>query len=179
MSEFAHISATAFQANEDRARVASFYLVTFGSFIAALVSFQLNVTAEQLIWVQWGFFGLFLALALMGLVTILQLARLRMAWFESVDAMNAIKDYYIAQYPGLEQAIRWRNDPSVLPGKFKFNSVGFLLVLQVAVLGGAALGAGVFFAAQSMFGIARFWPAIASGALYFIILLGIYRQALR
>jgi hypothetical protein len=178
-AEFEYISTTAFQANEDRARVASFYLVTFGSFIAALLSAQFNVTPETATWVPWGFFGLFLALALMGLFTTLQLARLRLAWFESVQAMNAIKEYYIDRHPDLATAIKWRNEPGTLPRKFKFNSVGFFMVLQVAILGGAALGAGIFFVIQALAGTVWFLPAIVSGVAYFFILLEIYRLALK
>jgi len=39
--EFEYIASTAGQANEDRARVASFYLVAVGSLVAALFSTQL------------------------------------------------------------------------------------------------------------------------------------------
>jgi len=179
IAEFEYIANTAFQANEDRARAASFYLVTFGSFIAALVSAQLNITPEYMNWVQWGFSGLFLALALMGLVTVFELARLRAAWFESIAAMNTIKEYYIDRYPDLAQAILWRSDPKSMPAKLKFNSVSFMLVLQVAVLGGAALGAGMFFALQAVSGTTWIIPGMASGVIYFWILLEIYRKALK
>jgi hypothetical protein len=177
-AEYEYLSATAFQANEDRARVASFYLVTFGSFIAALVSAQLEVTPDQLTWVQWGFSGLFLALALMALSTILQLARLRVAWFESVQALNAIKEYYIARHPDLKQAIKWRSISNFMPARFKLNSVGFLLVLQVALLGGASLGAALFFGLLAQSGGLLFLPALASGWGFFFILLIAYRWAL-
>ena len=39
-TEFDYIARTAFQANEDRARVSSFYLVAVGSMVAALFSTQ-------------------------------------------------------------------------------------------------------------------------------------------
>lgn len=44
-------------------------------------SAQLDLAPEQAYWLDWGFVGLFAALALMGLVTVLQLARLRASWF--------------------------------------------------------------------------------------------------
>jgi hypothetical protein len=40
-SEFTYIAQTAFQANEDRARVTTLYLVNLGGLVAALVSSQL------------------------------------------------------------------------------------------------------------------------------------------
>jgi len=179
IAEFEYIANTAFQANEDRSRAASFYLVTFGSFIAALVTAQFEVAPEHAGWVRWGFFGLFLALALMGLVTVIELARLRAAWFESIAAMNQIKEHYLGRYPELEPAILWRNNSLGMPSKLKLNSVSFMLVLQVGVLGGAALGASLFFAIQALSGVEGFLPAIAVGVAYFFVLLEIYRQALK
>lgn len=178
-SEFKYIANTAFQANEDRARATSFYLVTFGSFIAALVSAQLDLGPGQASWLDWGFSGLFVALALMGLVTVLELARLRSAWFESVKAMNAIKEYYIARHPDLAEAIQWRSQADVLPRRLKPTSVGFLMALQVAFLGGAALGVGVFFLVKAISGTVWFLPGIVSGSAYFLALLEGYRLTLK
>jgi hypothetical protein len=180
-AEYDYIAKTVFQANEDRARVTSFYLVTFGSFIAALVSAQLNGAPEKIAWAQWGFIGLFLALALMGLVTILQLARLRMAWFESVQTMNAIKEYYILEHPDLAMAIKWRSDSETMPAKLKLNSVSFLLVLQVAFLGAAALGAAIFFVVRVVSDNVLFLllPTLVGGIAFLIWQLYLYRSNLR
>ncbi|GAB4492971.1 MAG: hypothetical protein Fur0016_28880 [Anaerolineales bacterium] len=178
-SEFKYIANTAFQANEDRARATSFYLVTFGSFIAALLSAQLDLAPGQESWLDWGFSGLFAALALMGLVTVLELARLRAAWFESIQAMNTIKEYYIARHPDLSEAIKWRSQSESMPNRFKFTSVGFLMALQVAFLGGAALGAGVFFLVKAASGAAWLLLGILSGVAYFLALLEGYRLALK
>jgi len=112
-------------------------------------------------------------------VTVIELARLRAAWFESVEAMNTIKEHYISRYPDLAQAIVWRSSQAVMPAKLKLNSVSFMLVLQVGVLGGAALGASLFFAIQAVSGVEGFLPAIAVGVLYFFVLLEVYRQALK
>jgi hypothetical protein len=178
-SEFKYIATTAFQANEDRARATSFYLVTFGSFIAALVSSQFELTSGQEAWLDWGFSGLFLALALMGLVTVLELARLRAAWFESVEAMNSIKEYYIARHPELADAIKWRSTSDAMPRRLKLTSVGFLMAIQVAVLGSAALGAGVFFATKAVSGAVWFLPAILVSLAYFWVLLESYRLTVK
>lgn len=178
-SEFNYIANTAFQSNEDRARATSFYLVTFGSFIAALVSAQLDLAPGQEAWLDWGFSGLFVALGLMGLVTVLELARLRASWFESVEAMNAIKEYYIARYPGLAEAITWRTQSDAMPRRLKLTSVGFLMALQVAFLGGAALGAGVYFLVKAISGEAWLLPGIVSGVAYFLALLEGYRLTLK
>lgn len=176
VAEYNYIAQAIFQANEDRSRVASFYMITFGSFFAALITYRFNLASEQPAWVQWGFAGLFLALALMGLLTVLQLARLRHAWFEGLDAMNHIKEYYIANFKGLEKAFVWRNDS--IPPKFKPSSVGFMLVLQVAILAGAALGMAVFFITLAISGSDWLLPAVLVGIGFCLIQLDLYRKML-
>jgi hypothetical protein len=47
------------------------------------------------------------------------------------------------------------------------------------VLGGAALGAGMFFALQAVSGATWILPGMASGVIYFWALLEIYRKALK
>ena len=74
-AEYEYIAQTAFQANEDRARVTTFYIVSVGSLVGAL----LNTTDETSQITLWAFSGLFLFLSLFGLLTLLQLIRLRRA----------------------------------------------------------------------------------------------------
>lgn len=145
IAEYEYIAQTVFQSNEDRSRAASFYLVTFASFIAALVGAQFDFDPSQVVYVNMGFGVLFTMLAVFGLLTILSLVRLRQAWFESIAALNQIKDYYIAQAgsESFAQAFRWRM--TTAPSKFKPNSVGFLLVLQIALLGGVSAAAAAYF----------------------------------
>lgn len=176
-AEYHYIAQAIFQANEDRSRVASFYMITFGSFIAALITYRFDSGSAQQAWVLWAFAGLFLALATMGLLTIMQLARLRHAWFEGLDAMNQLKDYYIANLPGLEQAFAWRSGS--VPEKFKVTSVGFMLVVQVSILGGASLGTAVFFAALAASGSAWLLPAFLVGLVFCLAQLDLYRNMLR
>ncbi len=47
-AEFEYISQTAIQANEDRARVSSFYLVAVGSLVAAMFSMSENIYPQML-----------------------------------------------------------------------------------------------------------------------------------
>jgi hypothetical protein len=142
-SEFNYIAQTAFQANEDRARVTTFYLVNLGGFAAALYSSQGANSTQPGLYALFG--GLFLILSLTGMLTLLQLIRLRQAWFESIAAMNQIKDYYRERFPDLklELALRWgKANP---PALHKPWSISYFLALQVAVMGGASLGASVYY----------------------------------
>ena len=109
-AEFEYIASTASQANEDRARVASFYLIAVGSLVAALFSTQLFGPEADTPGISLLFSGLFLTLTLLGSSTVWQLARLRAAWYESALAMNQIKDHAIRDDKKLVRAFRWRTD---------------------------------------------------------------------
>lgn len=82
-AEFDYIAQTAAQATEDRARVSSFYLIAVGSLIAAMFGTQFLGMQSLPKAVNLMFSGLFLLLTLLGTSTIMQLARLRAAWYES------------------------------------------------------------------------------------------------
>ncbi len=180
-SELEYIMQTAFQANEDRARVSSFYLVAVGSLVAALFSTQLlekNVDARL---IPWAFCVLFFILTALGTLTILQLARLRVSWHDSMRAMNQLKDYWIQQSSArnLRQAFRW--DASTLPHKFKVQSVSYYQAIEVALLSGLTFGAGAYFLQQAVSYTCRLcnWAySFAFGLLVFLLELLLYRRAL-
>ena len=89
-AEFDYIAQTATQANEDRARVSSFYLIAVGSLVAALFGTQVFEPELFNSNVKIMFSGLFGLLTMLGISTIMQLARLRAAWHESMLAMNQL-----------------------------------------------------------------------------------------
>ncbi len=142
-AEFGYIAQTAFQANEDRARAWQYFFVTFATLIAALLSTQVDAGIQQQLYLA--FVVIFALLAALGLITVVQLVRLRQAWLESVGAMNQIKAQLIADDPALAAYFRWRKD--TVPPAFKWRSFGFLQALSVALLSGLAVGAAVAFGA--------------------------------
>lgn len=142
-AEFNYIAQTAAQAFEDRARVSSFYLIAVGSLIAALLGTQF-IDAKQLTPnIKLMFSGIFLLLTLFGISTVMQLAQLRSAWYESMMAMNQLKDFAMQQHPELVNAFRWKTN--TLPAKYKRGSVSTYQALEVAVIGGLLFGATTFF----------------------------------
>lgn len=181
LAELNYISQAAFQANEDRARVTSFYLVAVGSLVAALFSTQIFNEKFDPGFIAIAFSGLFLILTILGTLTTLQLARLRLAWYDSAMAMNQLKDYWLglAEDKNLTQAFRWGT--STLPSKYKINSVSYYQTLEVALLSGMTFGAAVFFFQK---GIGYEYPACnwaysaSSGALAFLGQLWIYKRSL-
>ena len=100
-AEFGYVAQTAFQANEDRARAWQYFFVTFATLIAALLSTQVEGIDQRQLYLT--FVVIFTLLAVLGVITILQLVRLRQAWLESVRAMNQIKERLVADDPALAE----------------------------------------------------------------------------
>jgi hypothetical protein len=177
-TEFEYIARTAFQADEDHARVSSFFLVAVGSLIAALFSTQFLNNSNNPLFIAWAFSGLFFILTLLGTLTTLQLSRLRAAWYDSMLAMNQLKDYWIhhSKQKDLMKAFKW--GPETLPGKYKLNSVSFFQSVEVALLSGFTFGAAVYFMQK---GIGYACPScnwastISFGILVFLFELWIYK----
>jgi hypothetical protein len=126
------------------------------------------------------FSGLFLLLTMLGISTIMQLARLRAAWHESMLAMNQLKDFMVQQSPELADAFRWKT--STLPSKYKTNSVSYYQAVEVALIGGLMSGAGMFFLLQAVSrGTFPFhWPISALfGVLTVLFQLQLYKWSLK
>jgi hypothetical protein len=140
-AEYNYIATTVFQANEDRSRVASFYFVTVGSLVAAILSAIFSTS--DLKNVSLAFSGLFGVLTILGTLTLAQLARLRAAWHESVQAMNEIKDFYIKHNQEIEPAFKWRL--KTLPPTDKRYSIANLMAVEVTLLGAITSTASMYF----------------------------------
>jgi len=179
IAEYEYIANSAIQANEDRARVASFYLIAVGSLVAALFSTQIFNTNTNFATLGILFSGLFLVLTLLGALTVIQLARLRAAWYESMRALNQIKEYAISKDEELAKVFLWRNQS--MPPLYKINSVSYQQTIEVAVLSGLTFGAAIYF---FQIGISYYctpcnWAYTISGALLgFIAQLFIYKRFL-
>lgn len=139
-AEFKYINQNAFQANEDRSRFSSYYFVTVGSFVAAVLGSP-SVLGQQT--VALAFFVLFIVLTIMGSFTLAQLARLRAAWHESVEAMNQIKNFYIKNNPHIKPAFKWLDKQ--VPPTDKPYSIANLIAMEVATLSSLTTGTGVYF----------------------------------
>ena len=178
-AEFEYIAQTATQANEDRAKVASFYFVTVGSLMAAILGTQfLEQGTPGLEGVYLGFSVLFAFLTLLGYFTLLQLARLRTAWLDSARAMNQIKEYYIEHSKdGLAEAFRWRE--KTLPKAFKVNSVAYYLAGEVAILSSLTFGVLVYFFQRGIGATNCLWAlTVGLGILMGLFQFFLYRRIL-
>lgn len=178
-AEYNYIAQTASQANEDRARVSSFYLIAVGSLLAALFGTQFFDPNSFTPTVSIMFGGLFVLLTLLGVSTVMQLARLRAAWHESMLAMNQLKDFMVSQNSELAGAFRWKT--STLPPKYKTNSVSYYQAVEVALIGGLMFGAGVFFFQQAYFstGIIHWIISMIFGAMMVLLQLQVYKRSLK
>jgi len=178
-AEFDYIAQTAAQATEDRARVSSFYLIAVGSLIAAMFGTQFLELKSLPKTVNLMFSGLFLLLTLLGTSTIMQLARLRAAWYESMLAMNQLKEYMIHENKPLAKAFRWQSD--TLPPKYRTGSVSYYQALEVALISGLMLGAAMFFFLQAFFtiGLLHWIISVLTFGLTIFIQLRLYKQILK
>jgi len=178
-AEFDYIAQTALQANEDRARVSSFYLIAVGSLIAAMFGTQFfdpNFFSRT---INLMFSGLFILLTLLGTSTVMQLARLRAAWHESMLAMNQLKEYMMSENKSLVKAFRWKT--STLPSKYKRDSVSYYQAIEVALISGLTFGAATFFAQQAFFiiGLLHWIVIISLGGLTIYFQLLVYRRTVK
>lgn len=178
-AEFDYIAQTAIQANEDRARVSSFYLIAVGSLLAAVFGTQFFDPTSPSQTVNLMFSGLFALLMLLGTSTVMQLARLRAAWYESALAMNQLKDYMMGVNQSLTKAFRWKT--STLPSKYKRDSVSYYQAREVALISGLMFGAAIYFLQRAFFQIGLFhWLLSAvSGVLTIYLQLYLYQRALK
>ena len=177
--EFHYIAQTAIQANEDRARISSFYLIAVGSLIATIFGTQFFDPQFFSTTVKFMFSGVFTLLTLMGTSTIVQLARLRAAWYESMLAMNQLTEFMTAQNKELSKAFRWKS--STLPSKYKKESISYYQAMEVAVISGLTFGAAVFFV-QFAFDLTALPNRIFSvllGILAMYVQLAMYKRALK
>ena len=178
-AEFDYIAQTAVQANEDRARVSSFYLIAVGSLVAALFGTQLFDNENFTSTVKFMFSGLFILLTLLGTSTVIQLGRLRAAWHESMLAMNQLKDFAMRQSPELIEAFRWKT--TTLPSKYKKGSVSYFQAIEVSLISGLMFGASIFFLVQAFIpvvGLLHWTIALPIGLVMVFIQLAIYKRAL-
>jgi len=159
-AEYNYIASTVFQANEDRSRVASFYFVSVGSLVAAILSAIFSTS--NLKNVLLAFSGLFLVLTILGALTLAQLARLRAAWHESVQAMNQIKDFYIEHNKEIAPAFKWRLD--TLPPTDKPYSIANLMAFEVSLLGAITSAASMYFLLAALGSIAWWGGALLIAA---------------
>jgi hypothetical protein len=117
-------------------------------------------------------------LTLLGALTLAQLARLRAAWHESVEAMNQIKDYYIENNKEIEPAFKWRL--KTLPDTDKPYSIANLMAVEVALLGAITSVASVYFLLAA-FGNITWWGwalLLATLVVTFIALWAWYKYLL-
>jgi hypothetical protein len=150
-----------------------------GSLVAALFGTQYIDANASTGNINLMFSGLFVLLTLLGTSTVMQLARLRAAWYESALAMNQMKDYMVSENPGLIKAFRWR--ASTLPSKFKKDSISYYQSVEVALISGLMFAAAIFFFQRAYFpmGLLQWIISAVTGVVTIFVQLLVYERALK
>jgi hypothetical protein len=178
VAEYDYAAQCAFQAHEDRARVSSYYLVSAGTAVAAILGVQREDVMPSL---TMGFAAIFAILFIIGVLTLLQMIRLRQAWYDSAGAMNQIKNFYQQRFPDAELARAFAWTSSTLPVRGKFWSVAFLLAFSVILIDACAAGGSIIFYGYGVYGddVVFRNVAIGVGVALLIAQIIIYRLLLR
>lgn len=166
--EFDYAASTALQANEDRVHIYTFSLGTIVSLIALTIFPDLENTFHVYIFIL-----IFLGISMLGFFSFLKLIKLRIAWIQSVQAMNTIKDFYRKNLReiSLQDALLWRRGTIPKPGKkwtitFLMGTVSSILssiAASVAIVLWLYLISGVL---QLLFGI---FVGIVCTLTYFLL----------
>jgi hypothetical protein len=138
IAEFEYAKETSTQSNEDRTKVYNLLIANALTIIAAVALPDSKIQQSNLI-----FLTLFSGLFIFGLISLVQLARIRTAWIDSVRSMNQIKDFYINEHPELEKAFRWRMH--TIPSANKRWTVAFTTAINVSLINSVSFGAALYF----------------------------------
>jgi hypothetical protein len=142
--EFEYISATASEAMQDRHTMVNFYLLVTGILGSGLLIVMRGdaglptPVGAALLWLLCG----------VGWLYFLKIVRLRQAWYDSAQAMNTIKDFYIQYADGFEpevlrKAFLWKSHTLPLPDKpwtvFFYSAMLIGFLDSVAFMAGGTL----------------------------------------
>ncbi|HZQ09884.1 MAG TPA: hypothetical protein VFD70_25120 [Anaerolineae bacterium] len=141
--EFEYARETAMQAQNDRTVVFNLYLILVGGIGSLLLAAVSIIPSPRLDLPTQALALLAFVLALLGVMTLFKLIRLRQAWFDSVRAMNAIKGYYLHSFPELDSAFLWKMN--TVPALGKAWTITFILSLMVIVIDSIAFTAAFHF----------------------------------
>lgn len=171
LAEFEYLANAAQQANEDRAKVIQYYVISLGSLAGSVVSLR-EVPPAYLPWAYGGVAIIFLVLTVFGIITVRQLISLRLAWLEYSLSMDKIKEYYIDRFPkaDLPQVMRLR--ASKLPLAYQAASISHLLALATFFLNALSLVIAAVFWQLAIFNCLKFSAVTISGLVLAVLLFG-------
>jgi hypothetical protein len=176
-AEWDYIKGTAAEAQEDRARVSTFFLGSAASLVAVILGSKSNELTSAM---YFGFGVLLIVMGFAGWLTLGHLIRLRAAWYESILSLNLIKEYYFITFKdtNLKAAFNWRVDRGLR--LYKPLSVSFLFALQVALMTVILFSAAIycFYQAKECLNT-NYFIVVAAGVVMGILQMCVYRCMLK
>jgi membrane protein YdbS with pleckstrin-like domain len=139
--EFEYAQSTAEQAQDDRTAILNLYLLLVGGVGSIIVGLGQSGAASL---PRGVYVIVFALLGVIGFFILFKLVRLRQAWYDSVRAMNQIKDFYLDRFPDLAKAFRWRTQS--IPPRGKIWTITFGLSILVMIIDSVAAGVAAYFA---------------------------------
>ncbi len=133
---FEYARGTADQAMEHRLTTVNFFLLIVGGAGSGVVALLAAPVSDRSL-LEVGAIGILWVISLIGWLMLMQLIRLRMAWFESVTEMNSIKRFYFKfsetfSEKYLTQAFFFK--PTTVPMPFKHWNVFHFSVILIGIL---------------------------------------------
>lgn len=127
IQEYIYAKESSMQAQRDRIILVNLYLAIF----SVVSTFTLSLTTET----NYYFFivpFIFLALTLTGVVFIIQIARLRQSWIESITVMSKIKEFYTKKDKELKKYITWNS--KTIPKPERIKTISFFAAVIISIL---------------------------------------------
>lgn len=138
MAEFNYAKETAIQANSDRIRFFEIFTANLITIVASVMLPYLNLQIDSKI-----FSVIFIALFAFGIITNAIILKTRIAWFNSLKAMNKIKDFYVENNKDLIKAFEWSSNS--IPRINKPWGISFIQMSCIVILNSISLTLGFYF----------------------------------
>lgn len=161
--EFTYIQSTLTQITNDRYTLLNFYIAlstAVGGIGVSLLTFAKEVPAAITL---FAIPLLNLLLFFVGIIFLAMQIRLRQAWYESVRAMNMIKNYYAEEFPQVNSAILW--NMKSLPRPHRLWNIHFFGVLLITIIDSVFLAVAIALWYRDINGLnialIAFWCSVA------------------
>lgn len=164
--EYQYAHDTALQAQQDRLTLLNLFLAIY----TAVMAFALGGGSE-IIGNNEAIKVSPFVMSIIGVIFVLQIARLRQAWIESLHAMTKVKEFYLNRDAKIGDHLLW--NLMTIPKPNRLNTISFFSALLIAILSALALSAGILLLNGTVA------AAAVSGVIYLLVMVILYQVLLK